>query len=143
MTYTLNSGIKCTIPLSSKQIEKWKKCYENDVKFIVNIGNEIFGLNPVLVADWRVHNKNSEYRSQIVSIIKETENTELSKAYAKAQVLVKVICKCGTTYTTETTKRRAWFCSKCKQEVLLINDELCDTNKGKAYIMSNKLEMLK
>jgi len=144
MTYTLNSGIKSTVPLSAIQIEEWKECYQNDKKFIVNVGTETFGLNPSLVADWRVHNKYSEHRKQIECTIKDvTPNIELKNAYERAKVLIKVDCKCGTTYTTESTKRKVWSCSKCKQEVYIIDDSLHDTNKGKAYVMSNKVNMFK
>lgn len=143
MTYTLNSGIKSTMPLSAIQIEEWKECYQNNKKFIVNVGTETFGLNPSLVADWRVHNKYSEHRKQIECIVKDVIPNELKNAYERAEVLIKVDCKCGTTYVAESTKRKMWLCSKCKEEVYIIGDTLHNTNKGKAFLMSNKLEMLK
>ena len=139
MTYTLNSGIKSTVPLSNEMIMDWIECYKNNKKYIVNIGNETFGLNPSLVADWKVHNKYSEYRKHVEC----TFSTELNEAYNDAQVVVRVECKCGTKYTTITTKRKTWFCSKCKAEVFIIDDKLHDTNKGKGYIMSNKVERFK
>lgn len=40
MTYTLNSGIKGTVPLSNKQIIEWLDCYRNEKRFVTEIGKE-------------------------------------------------------------------------------------------------------
>lgn len=42
MTYTLNSGIKGTVPLSNKQIIEWLDCYRNEKRFVTEIGKEFF-----------------------------------------------------------------------------------------------------
>ncbi|MEI4908148.1 hypothetical protein Q8G40_29110, partial [Klebsiella pneumoniae] len=85
------------------------------------IGKEFFGLNPELVADFKVHNRFSNYAELIKPVVpsSESDNTDqLSKAYEENRVYFKVDCKCGTTYTTfsqyYTTK---WYCSKCKEIV--------------------------
>lgn len=57
MTYTLSSGIKNTVPLSVDQIDQWIKNFKERNIFITTIGTEHFGLNPELVADFKVHNK--------------------------------------------------------------------------------------
>lgn len=144
MTYTLNSGIKSTIPLSAQQIREWKECFDKDKKFVVVIGNEVYGLNPSLIADWKVHNKYSEHRKHVECINRDMHNNvDLETAYTKAEVLIKVDCKCGTIYTTKSIKRKVWLCSKCKEQVFIIDDKLYDTTKGKVYIMSNKVDRLK
>ncbi|ASA22695.1 hypothetical protein B9T62_19000 [Paenibacillus donghaensis] len=141
MTYTLNSGIKNTVPLSNSQIDEWMQCYKNDEKFVTTIGAEYFGLNSNLVADFKVHNKFSVHRNQIVSIQK-TEEEILNKAYSNQTIVIKVDCKCGTTYTAESQyKRKTWNCSKCKEIVYLVEDVLVDTNKGKGHLMSNKMRI--
>lgn len=143
MTYTLNSGIKGTVPLSNKQIQEWIECYRTDAKFITAIGKEFFGLNPELVADFKVHNRFSNYAELIKPVVSssESDNTDqLSKAYEENRVYFKVDCKCGTTYTTfsqyYTTK---WYCSKCKEIVFLDKKKgRVPTDKGDAWYMTNK-----
>jgi len=144
MTYTLNSGIKGTVPLSNKQIQEWIECYRTDAKFITAIGKEFFGLNPELVADFKVHNRFSNYAEVIKPVGNrqtESDNTEqLSKAYEENRVYFKVDCKCGTTYTTYsqyyTTK---WYCSKCNEIVFLDKKKgKVATDKGDAWYMTNK-----
>lgn len=145
MTYTLNSGIKGTVPLSNKQIQEWIECYRTDAKFITAIGKEFFGLNPELVADFKVHNRFSNYAEVLKPVgnppTAESDNTDqLSKAYEENRVYFKVDCKCGTTYTTfsqyYTTK---WYCSKCKEIVFLDKKKgRVSTDKGDAWYMTNK-----
>ena len=144
MTYTLNSGIKGTVPLSNKQIQEWIECYRTNQKFITAIGKEFFGLNPELVADFKVHNRFSNYAEVIKPVGNqpvEPENAEqLSKAYEENRVYFKVDCKCGTTYTTfsqyYTTK---WYCSKCNEIVFLDKKKgKVLTDKGDAWYMTNK-----
>ncbi|GIO68654.1 hypothetical protein VQ056_10035 [Paenibacillus sp. JTLBN-2024] len=144
MTYTLNSGIKGTVPLSNKQIQEWIECYRTDAKFITAIGKEFFGLNPELVADFKVHNRFSNYAEVIKPVGNrptESDNTDqLSKAYEENRVYFKVDCKCGTTYTTYsqyyTTK---WYCSKCNEIVFLDKKKgKVATDKGDAWYMTNK-----
>lgn len=57
MTYTLNSGIKGTVDLTSKQVQEWIKAYRIGSKFVTVVGKQYFGLNPELVADFKVHNE--------------------------------------------------------------------------------------
>lgn len=139
MTYTLNSGIRNTVPLSVSQINEWIICFKEDSKFITTIGKEHFGLNSKSVADFKVHNKFSEHRKAISSIQNSKEEDDLKEAYERKFVLIKVDCQCGTTYITESPfKRTRWKCSKCKEDIFLMTDGLIDTNKGKAYYMTNK-----
>ncbi|WP_405169597.1 hypothetical protein [Paenibacillus sp. FSL H3-0286] len=138
MTYTLNSGIKNTVPLTVFQINQWIENFKEKTVFVTSIGTEYFGLNPELVADFKVHNKLSEHRKDISSIQKIGVEF-LKEAYESKVIIIKIDCKCGTVYTTESLiKRTKWNCSKCKEVVFLSSDSLVDTNKGKAYIMTNK-----
>ncbi|WP_232380896.1 hypothetical protein [Paenibacillus tianjinensis] len=134
----MSSGIKNTIPLHCDQINTWIECYKKNEMFVVNVGKEVFGLNPSLIADFRVHNEFSEQRNVISTI--DQANFKLQNAYEDIQVLVKVDCKCGTVYTAETNKRKVWYCSKCKADIYLNDELMVETNKGKAYLMSNKLD---
>lgn len=140
MTYTLNSGIKGTVPLSNEQIRLWMECYKGGTKFVTEIGKEFFGLNPELVADFKVHNKFSNYQESITPVQPQTVMTELSDAYKKEQILIKVECKCGTSYVTESPfKRTKWYCTKCNEIVFLDSKKgKVDTSKGPAYYMTNK-----
>ena len=141
MTYTLNSGIKGTVPLSNRQIQDWMECYRAGNRYITTIGKEFFGLNPDLVADFKVHNRFSNYTEKIRPVGGEHEHTaQLSQAYEENRILFKVDCKCGTAYTTYsqyyTTK---WFCSKCKEIVFLDKKKgRVSTDKGDAWYMTNR-----
>lgn len=142
MTYTLNSGIKGTVPLSNKQIQEWLESYKSNARFITTIGKEFFGLNPELVADFKVQNRFSSYVEMLrpVSGAEQEKTDELSQAYEENLVFFKVDCKCGTTYTTfsqyYTTK---WFCSKCKEIVFMDKKKgKVPTDKGDAWYMTNK-----
>jgi len=142
MTYTLNSGIKGTVPLSNKQIHEWIESYRANTRFITAIGKEFFGLNPELVADFKVQNRFSNYVELITPItaVDQEKNDELLQAYDENLVFFKVDCKCGTTYTTYsqyyTTK---WFCSKCKEIVFMDKKKgKVPTDKGEAWYMTNK-----
>lgn len=42
MTYTLNSGIKGTVPLSNQQIQEWLECYRIGKKFVTEIGKVLW-----------------------------------------------------------------------------------------------------
>ena len=142
MTYTLNSGIKGTVPLSTDQIRKWMECYKENNKFVTEIGQEFFGLNPELVADFKVHNKYSSYQ-EVIAPVQATApslNQQLSNAYRKSEILIQVECKCGASYITQSPlKRTKWFCTKCNDIVFLDGKKgLIDTPKGAAYYMTNK-----
>lgn len=79
----------------------------------------------------------SEHKQDFLSIQKYEEN--IKEAYELKALLIKVDCKCGTVYTTDSLiKRTKWNCSKCKETVFLLSDSLVDTNKGKAFLMTNK-----
>ncbi|WP_342423175.1 hypothetical protein [Paenibacillus sp. FSL E2-0178] len=82
MTYSLNSGIKGTVNLSPKQIEEWINCYIEKSSYVTIIGKEYFGINSVLVADFKVHNAYSEQRIEI-EVVKQLSmlNDELVEAY--------------------------------------------------------------
>lgn len=49
MTYTLNSGIKESVNLSTKQIQDWIESYRVGSKYVTTVGKEHFGLNPEVV----------------------------------------------------------------------------------------------
>lgn len=144
MTYTLNSGIKGTVPLSPDQIGKWLNCYKDGSKFVTEIGQEYFGLNPELVADFKVHNKYSSYQEAILPVQAQPnlnqQQQQLSSAYKKNEILIKVECKCGASYlTTSPLKRTKWYCSKCNEIVFLDSKKgQVETPKGPAYYMTNK-----
>lgn len=139
MTYTLNSGVKGTVPLSNKQIQEWIHCYRNDTKFIAEIGKEFFGLNPSLVSDFKVQNQFSDYQNVIMPV--QQDNLDrLSTAYRANEILMKIDCKCGTAYVTESPyKRTKWYCTKCKEIVFLDPKKgMVETSRGDAYYMTNK-----
>lgn len=141
MTYTLNSGVKGTAPLSNKQILDWLDCYKSNIKFITSIGNEFFGLNPALVADFKVHNETNKFQQISNEPEKNQEILEsLSEAYKQNEFIMKINCKCGTVYTTTSqypvTK---WYCSKCKEIVFLDKKKgKVPTDKGEAAYLTNK-----
>ncbi|WP_223066565.1 hypothetical protein [Paenibacillus caui] len=143
MTYTLNSGIKGTVPLSPDQIKTWMNCYRDGSKFLTEIGQEFFGLNPELVADFKVHNKYSSYQEAILpvqALPNLNQQQQLSSAYKKNELLIKVECKCGASYLTNSSlKRTKWYCSKCNEIVFLDSKKgLVDTPKGPAHYMTNR-----
>ncbi|WP_138493407.1 hypothetical protein [Paenibacillus pinistramenti] len=143
MTYTLNSGIKGTVPLSPEQIKTWMECYKNNNKFVTEIGQEFFGLNPGLVADFKVHNKYSSYQETLMPVQAPSAsnlNQQLSSAYKKSELLIKVECKCGASYLTNSPlKRTKWYCSECNEIVFLdMKKGLIETPKGQAHYMTNK-----
>ncbi|MGW8958967.1 hypothetical protein [Paenibacillus sp. NPDC055715] len=141
MTYTLNSGIKGTVPLSNQQIQEWLECYRIGKKFVTGIGKEYFGLHAELVADFKVHNQYSSYQEVIIPVQQpDTGLKELSQAYKSTETLIKVDCKCGTSYVTESPfKRTKWYCTKCREIVFLDNKKgMVDTSRGKAHFMTNK-----
>ncbi|WP_226000959.1 hypothetical protein [Paenibacillus sp. BJ-4] len=143
MTYTLNSGIKGTVNLSSKQIQDWIESYRVGSKYVITVGKEHFGLNPELVADFKVHNEYSEQREHVVAIqqaaaSKATE--QLADAYSQHKVLIQVECKCGASYIEESAyKRNKWGCKECGDIVFLDSKKgMVDTIKGKVWYMTNR-----
>lgn len=74
MTYTLKSGIKETIPISSTQIDEWIECFMLKRPYVIRNGAEIAGLNPTEIASFKVHNKFSTYYSKVHSISEEAGN---------------------------------------------------------------------
>lgn len=88
-------------------------------------GETVFGLNPELVADFKVHNEYSEQREHI-SIIqpvmerKAVELDPLVEAYSQYKTLIQVECKCGASYIEESPhKRTKWSCKECNNIVFL------------------------
>ncbi|WP_322905443.1 hypothetical protein [Paenibacillus campi] len=141
MTYTLNSGIKGTVPLSNQQIEEWLESYRTNTRFVTSIGKEFFGLNPELVADFKVQNQFSDYQRVLTPNQQPDESEDhLSSAYKQNGVLIKVDCKCGTAYTTDSPiMRTKWYCTKCKEIVFLDPKKgKVETSRGDAYYMTNK-----
>ncbi|MGW8957117.1 hypothetical protein [Paenibacillus sp. NPDC055715] len=143
MTYTLNSGIKGRVNLSSKQIQDWIESYRVGSKYVTTVGKEYFGLNPELVADFKVHNEFSEQREHVVAIqptatSKATE--QLAEAYSQHKTLIQVECKCGSSYIEESAyKRSKWGCKECGEIVFLDSKKgMVDTVKGKAWYMTNR-----
>lgn len=129
MKYTLSSGTRGTVPLSTNCINEWLECYKLNKVFVTKIGNEYFGLDPKNVADFKVHNE--RYDSLKVNDTKQFDS--LSEAYNMKKVTIKVDCKCNTKYSTElpyyTSK---WYCSKCKEAVYHEDD------KGTIMYFTNK-----
>ncbi|MWV44902.1 hypothetical protein GRF59_14870 [Paenibacillus sp. HJL G12] len=140
MTYTLNSGIKGTVPLSNNQISRWIECFKINIRFVTSIGNEFFGLNPSLVADFKVHNEKSGQQNQKETSKKLEHLETLSEAYKSNEIAIKVDCKCGTTYTTTSQHYvTKWYCSKCNEIVFLDkNKGKVPTDKGEALYLTNK-----
>ncbi|RUT33449.1 hypothetical protein EJP77_07310 [Paenibacillus zeisoli] len=140
MTYTLNSGVKGTVPLSAAQIGEWLDSYRSNTKFVTEIGKEFFGLNPELVADFKVQNVFSSYREVVLPKQQEVVYNRLSEEFKKNSVWIHIDCKCGTTYTTESPYYRTkWYCTKCKEIVFLDKKKPpVKTNKGDAHYMTNK-----
>ncbi|MEK3788938.1 MULTISPECIES: hypothetical protein [Paenibacillus] len=143
MTYTLNSGIKGTVPLSNQQIQEWMNCYKSGTKFVTEIGKEFFGLHADLVADFKVHNSSSSYQEVITPVQQQQTDSslkQLSNAYKETEILIKIDCKCGTAYVTESPfKRTKWYCTKCKEIVFLDSKKgMVETSRGEAYYMTNK-----
>ncbi|KAF6564084.1 hypothetical protein G9G63_12195 [Paenibacillus sp. EKM202P] len=145
MTYTLNSGIKGTVDLTSKQVQEWIKAYRIGSKFVTVVGKQYFGLNPELVADFKVHNEYSEQREHISMIqpIMEHKAVDLDplvEAYSQYKTLIQVECKCGASYIEESPhKRTKWSCKECNNIVFLDRKKgMVDTNIGKAWYMTNK-----
>jgi hypothetical protein len=153
MTYTLNSGVKGTVPLSSRQIEEWMEAYNNKKMYITVMGQEWFGLNSDLVADFKVHNNSSEQREYIVpmgSIVEsnkaEEESNQLEVAYSQQseqRTLIQVECKCGAAYIESLAKYRTKSsCKECSSLVFLDKKVgLIDLGKDKGYYMTNKYYM--
>ncbi|OMD66782.1 hypothetical protein BSK50_30630 [Paenibacillus odorifer] len=145
MTYTLNSGIKNTTVLSPEQIEEWIECFKNGKKYVTVIGNEYVGINPDLIADFKVHNEFSEQRIQIevINFPENNKKTDLENAYKEIRILTKVDCKvCNTIYVGDLEyKKLKTFCTKCKNAVYLIEEKgIIDTGKGKAYYYTTSKE---
>ncbi|KJD42658.1 hypothetical protein [Paenibacillus terrae] len=143
MTYTMISGIKGSIPLTSQQIQVWMESYRIGTTFITNVGKEYFGLNPKLVADFKVHNEYSEQREHVSAVQPTHANMaldSLSAAYRQHKTLIQVTCKCGASYIKESPyKRLKWSCEKCNNIVFLDQKKgMVDTQKGKAWFMTNK-----
>ncbi|WP_311078198.1 hypothetical protein [Paenibacillus polymyxa] len=143
MSYTLNSGIKGSINLSTKQIQDWIESYRVGSKYVTTVGKEHFGLSPELVADFKVHNEYSEQREYVTAIqptavSKATE--QLTDAYNQHKVLIQVECKCGASSIVESAyKRSKWGCKECGDIVFLDSKKgMVDTTKGKAWYMTNK-----
>jgi hypothetical protein len=144
MTYTLNSGIKGTVDLSSKQVQEWIKAYRIGSKFVTVVGKQYFGLNPELVADFKVHNEYSEQREHISMIQPVVERKtidvdQLADAYSQHKTLIQVECKCGASYIEESPhKRTKWSCKECNNIVFLDRKKgMVGTEKGKAWYMTN------
>ncbi|MGV6935938.1 hypothetical protein ACWA2B_10530 [Paenibacillus sp. CMM36] len=143
MIYTLNSGIKGTISLSTKQIQDWIESYRVGSKYVTTVGKEHFGLNPELVADFKVHNEFSEQREH-VAVIQPTAaskaSEQLADAYSQHKTLIQVECKCGASYIEESAyKRSKWGCKECSDIVFLDNKKgMVETVKGKAWYMTNR-----
>ncbi|URJ46280.1 hypothetical protein MF628_000798 [Paenibacillus polymyxa] len=136
MTYTLNSGIKGTISLSTKQIQDWIESYRVGSKYVTTVGKEHFGLNPELVADFKVHNEYSEQREYVAAIQQQPATSkvteQLADAYSQHKVLIQVECKCGASYIEESTYRRnKWGCKECGDIVFL------DSKKGMMVTAKN------
>jgi hypothetical protein len=145
MTYTLNSGIKGTVNLSTKQIQEWIESYRVGSKYVTTVGKEHFGLNPELVADFKVHNEFSEQREHVVAIqptVASKASEKLADAYSQRKVLIQVECKCGASYIEESAyKRNKWGCKECSEIVFLDSKKgMVDTVKGKAWIVNTKLD---
>lgn len=142
MTYTLNSGIKNTVNLSPIQIEQWVKCYQNNEKFVAIIGKEYFGINPELVADFKVHNAFSEHRNDIEPIKQTFVTKELVDAFeSREKIHAKIDCKkCDTIYATQLDyKKTKVMCTKCKSDVYLDQDKgIIFTGKGNGYYYTNR-----
>ncbi|KAF6558127.1 hypothetical protein G9G63_26145 [Paenibacillus sp. EKM202P] len=143
MTYTLNSGIKGTVNLSSKQIQDWIESYRVGSKYVTTVGKEHFGLNPELVADFKVHNEFSEQREHVAAIQPKAASKaseQLADAYSQRKTLIQVECKCGASYIEESAyKRNKWGCKECGDIVFLDSKKgMVDTMKGMAWYMTNK-----
>ncbi|RTZ37889.1 hypothetical protein EJ573_01385 [Paenibacillus polymyxa] len=144
MTYTLNSGIKGNVNLSTKQIQHWIESYRVGSKYVTTVGKEYFGLNPELVADFKVHNEFSEQREYVTAIQQQPatskDNEQLADAYSQHKVLIQVECKCGASFIDESTYRRnKWGCRECGDIVFLDSKKgMVDTVKGKAWYMTNR-----
>lgn len=143
MTYTLNSGIKGTVPLSNSQIKQWLECYKTNIRFVTQIGKEYFGINPALVADFKVHNEFSSHPNVIVARQHDegyTNTKSLTDEFQKNEVLIHIDCSCGTAYTTGSSYYRTkWYCTKCKEIVFLDKSKgMLSTSKGDAHYMTNK-----
>ncbi|MNW30384.1 hypothetical protein D3C74_72710 [compost metagenome] len=144
MTYTLNSGIKGSVNLSSKQIQDWIESYRVGSKYVTTVGREHFGLNPELVADFKVHNEYSEQREHIAVIqqftVASKASEQLADAYSQHKTLIQVECKCGASYIEESVyKRNKWGCKECSDIVFLDSKKgMVDTEKGKAWYMTNR-----
>lgn len=142
MTYTLNSGIKGSIALSNKQIQDWMESYRIGSKFVTSVGKEYFGLNPELVADFKVHNEFSEQREELSvnQLITNKENEQLKNAYSQYETLIEVECKCGESYVTNSAfKRSKWGCRSCGEIVFIDRKKgQVNTEKGKAWYMTNR-----
>ncbi|AOK91782.1 hypothetical protein [Paenibacillus polymyxa] len=144
MTYTLNSGIKGTISLSTKQIQDWIESYRVGSKYVTTVGKEHFGLNPELVADFKVHNEYSEQREYVSAIQQSTAvskgSEQLADAYGQHKALIQIECKCGASYSEESAyKRNKWGCKECSEIVFLDNKKgMVETVKGKAWYMTNR-----
>ncbi|MGG1671561.1 hypothetical protein ACIFOE_13085 [Paenibacillus sp. NRS-1783] len=143
MTYTLNSGIKGTVNLSTIQIQDWIELYRVGSKYVTTVGREHFGLNPELVADFKVHNEYSEQREHITAIqptatSKITE--QLADAYSQHKTLIQVECKCGASYIEESAyKRSKWGCKECGEIVFLDSKKgTVDTAEEKTWYMTNR-----
>ncbi|WP_346836037.1 hypothetical protein [Paenibacillus polymyxa] len=143
MTYTLNSGIKGSITFSNKQIEEWMESYRIGSKYVTTVGKVFFGLNPELVADFKVHNESSEQREHIsVKPITGTNkiNEQIADAYSKYETQIQVDCKCGESYIMKSAyKKTKWGCKNCGEMVFLDRKVgMVNTEQGKAWYMTNR-----
>ncbi|MGG6480608.1 hypothetical protein ABHN03_26045, partial [Paenibacillus sp. NRS-1775] len=107
------------------------------------VGREHFGLNPELVADFKVHNEFSEQREHITAIqptAASKASEQLADAYSQHKTLIQVECKCGASYIEESAyKRSKWGCKECGEIVFLDSKKgTVDTAEGKAWYMTNR-----
>ncbi|ALS09890.1 hypothetical protein ABE82_26080 (plasmid) [Paenibacillus peoriae] len=142
MTYTMNSGIKGSVVFTSKQISEWIESYRVGSRYVTTVNRDYFGLNPELVADFKIHNYFSEQRIQLETIPLENPKNDLQadSTYSKAETIMQIECKCGESYIIRSAyKKLKWSCKNCNSIVFLDRKKgLVDTEEGKAWYMTNR-----
>lgn len=142
MTYTMNSGIKGSVAFTSKQISEWIESYRVGSRYVTTVNRDYFGLNPELVADFKIHNHFSEQRIHLETVPPGNPKNDLQvdSTYSKAEIITQIECKCGESYIIRSAyKKYKWSCKRCNSIVFLDPKKgLVDTEEGKAWYLTNR-----
>lgn len=148
---SIHSESEKTIPLNKEQILEWESCFKNNRNFAVRIGNELRGLNPNHIVEFKIENVNHDLfplEEPTVAIypfpkqstadekdsnnsVKEDdvpvaeENGHLNNLHKRIidenYETFKVECKCGANYLPILRKTAKWTLCRECNEQLFVD----------------------